>query len=183
MKRLCLPLLLVFCLLLSSCGAGASRKQYEQFSQELSSQSSLSFTAQLRAEYEDKTAEFTLCYERDEDGQTVTVLAPELIAGVKAHIAAGNTALEYDGVRLDTGELDSYGLTHMSALPVLVDAMLNGHLDSRWQEDGKSVCQLISNDHLSVSVWFETESMTPVRAELASDGRVTVCCEISDWKY
>lgn len=183
MKRLCLPLLLVFCLLLSGCGAGASKKQYEQFSQELSSQNSLSFTAQLRAEYEEKTVDFTLCYEADENGQTVTVLAPELIAGVKAHITAGNTALEYDGVRLDTGALDRYGLTPMSALPVLVDAMTNGHLDSRWQEEGKSVFQLIANDHLSATVWFEAESMTPVRAELVSDGRVTVCCELSDWNY
>lgn len=183
MKRLCLPLLLIFCLLLSGCGTGASKKQYEQFSQELSSQSSLSFTAQLRAEYEDKTVEFTLGYEMDENGQTVTVLAPELIAGVKARISAGKTALEFDSVSLDTGELDRYGLTPMSALPLLVDAMRSGHLDSCWQEDGKSVYQLILNDHLSASVWFETESMTPVRAELMSEGRVTVCCEISEWTY
>ncbi len=102
MKRLCLPFVLALCLLLSGCGSGV-KKQYEQFSSALVQRDSLSFTARLRAEYEDKTAEFTLKYARDESGQTITVTEPEIIAGISARIAGDGTALEYDGMILDTG--------------------------------------------------------------------------------
>ena len=37
-------------------------------------------------------------------------------------------------------------------------------------------------DGMTVTVWLEEESMTPVYAELASGERVTVFCEIEDWK-
>lgn len=180
MKRLCLPVLLVFCLLLSGCGTRAAKKQYEEFSQTLEEKTSLSFVGELCAKYEDKSVEFTLQYQSDENGCTVTVLEPELLAGVSAHIAKDSTALEYDGMIIDTGELDSYGLSPMSALPVLVEAMMNGHLDSHWEEAGQTVLKLVLNDHLTASVWFDKE-MIPTAAELISDGRVTVSCEISDW--
>ena len=182
MKRICLPILLAVSLLLSGCGGtGAVRAAYRDFSAELSEAESLSFTAAVRAEYEHKTARFTLEYFENADGGTVTVLAPELIAGVYAHVGAEDTALEYDGVMLDTGALDSFGLSPMSAMPLLIRAMKSGHLDSFWAEDGKSVYQLIPDDNIICTVWFSPEDMLPVRAELISEGRVTLYADISDW--
>ena len=180
MKRLCLPFVLALCLLLSGCGSGV-KKQYEQFSSALVQRDSLSFTARLRAEYEDKTAEFTLKYARDESGQTVTVAEPEIIAGISARIAGDGTALEYDGMILDTGELDAYGLTPMSALPVLVSAMESGHLESFRKEDGLLVLELVPEEHLAVTVWFD-EEMRPLKAELVSEGQLRVACAIENWK-
>lgn len=180
MKRLCLPFVLALCLLLSGCGSGV-KKQYEQFSTALVQRDSLSFTARLRAEYEDKTAEFTLKYARDESGQTVTVTEPEIIAGISARIAGDGTALVYDGMILDTGELDAYGLTPMSALPVLVSAMESGHLESFRKEDGLLVLELVPEEHLAVTVWFD-EEMRPLKAELVSEGQLRVACAIENWK-
>lgn len=181
MKRLCLPALLAVCLLLAGC-ANSAKKQYEQFSAGLSGRSSLSFTAQLSAEYTDRTVDFTLQYEQNEGGSTVTVVAPALISGVRARFSAGGSAIEYDGIVVDTGELDACGLTPMSALPLLVEALKNGHAESFWSEDGKSVVQLVLSDSRSAVVRFDSGSMTPVSAELVSDGRVTVRCEIENWK-
>ena len=182
MKRICLPLILILSLLLSGCGSGSeTKKAYESFSKELSASDSLSFTAAVRAEYEHKTAKFSLSYTENADGGTVTVLSPELIAGVSAHVSPGSTSLEYDGVLLDTGDLNDFGLSPMSALPVLVQAMKAGFMDSFWEEDGKTVYQLIPDDNLICTVWFNSEDMLPVRAEMISDGRVTIYADISDW--
>lgn len=182
MKRICLPMLIVVCLLLSGCGSGGEmKKAYRDFSAELSQADSLSFTAAVRAEYEHKTARFTLSYSEDEEGGRVTVLAPELIAGVTANVGPDSTSLEYNGVMLDTGALDNFGLSPMSALPVLVQAMREGSMDSFWAEDGKLAYQLVADDGLICTVWFEAEEMLPLRAELICDGRVTVYAEISDW--
>lgn len=180
MKRILLPLLLV-CLLLSGCGSRANEKRFAEFSETLAAKPTLSFTGQIRAEFEDRTLEFTLAYQKDAEGQTVSVLKPERISGVKAHLAAGSSTLEFEGLILDTGPLDPYGLTPMNALPKLVEALCAGHLDSQWEEAGSLVCRLILDDHLSASVWFEEETMRPTYAELQSDETVHIFCEISDW--
>lgn len=182
MKRICLPLILVLCLLLSGCGSSSAIKNaYREFSAALSETESLYFTAAVRAEYEHKTARFTLEYAEDESGGTVTVLAPELIAGVSAHIEPDSTSLQYDGIMLDTGDLDDFGLSPMSSLPMLIQSLKGGYLDSFWEEDGKTVYQLIPNDNLICTVWFNPSDMSPVRAELITDGRVTVYIDISEW--
>ena len=83
---------------------------------------------------------------------------------------------------LDTGSLDSFGLSPMSSLPVLLHAMRVGHAESFREEDGQTVVQLAPDDNLLCTVWFEKDPLRPVRAELITDGRVTVVVEISDWQ-
>ena len=180
MRRL-YPLLLCLCLMLTGCQRRDIQAEFEALSSRLAESGSLSFTANVRAEYEDKTARFTLGYEENAEGGTVTVLAPELIKGIKAHVGPGGTQLQYDSVVLDTGSLDNFGLSPLSSLPVLLQALKAAHLDSFWEEDGMSVLQLEPEDQLKCTVWFESESMIPLRAEIASGGRVTVYIEISDW--
>lgn len=180
MKRL-YPLLLCLCLLLTGCRNRDVQAEFESFSKTLGELNSLSFTAGVRAEYENKTARFSLAYEEDASGGTVTVLAPELIKGIRAHVSPGGTQLEYDSVILDTGALDSFGLSPLSSLPLLVQAMKSAHLDSFWEEDEMLVLQLEPEDGLKCTVWFEDTTMRPLRAEIISGGRVTVYIEISDW--
>ena len=180
MKRL-YPMLLCICLVLTGCQRRDVQAEFDSFSRSLSESSTLSFTANVRAEYENKTARFTLSYAGDSEGGTVTVLAPELIKGIKAHISPGGTQLRYDSVVLDTGALDSFGLSPLSSLPLLVQAMKCAHLDSFWEEEGQLVLQLEPDDERRCTIWFESEGMSPLRAEIVSGGRVTVYIEISDW--
>ena len=182
MKRLPFLLLLCIALLLTGCGKSRAESEFETFSARLNALDSLRFTARVRAEYEHKTARFTLRYEEGAEGGRVTVLAPELIRGVSARIRPGGTTLEYDSVVLDTGSLDSLGLSPMSSLPVLLHALRVGHAESFWEEDGQTVAQLAPDDALLCTVWFENSPLRPVRAELVTDGRVTVVIEISEWE-
>ena len=181
MKRM-LPILLCLCLLLAGCGRDGAERDFESFSERLNTLDALRFTAKVRAEYEHKTARFTLAYEEDAEGGRVTVVAPELIRGVSARFEPGGTTLEYDSVVLDTGSLDSFGLSPMSSLPVLLHAMRVGHAESFWEDDGQTAAQLKPDDNLLCTVWFAKDPMRPVRAELVTDGRVTVIVEISDWQ-
>ena len=182
MKKFCLSLTLCLCLFMSGCGAREFVRARDTVAERLAGAECLSFTANLRAEYEHKTARFTLSYYEDSDGGKVTVLAPQLIAGVSARIEPGSTSLEYDGVCLGTGELDDFGLSPMSALPMLVQALKDGDMNAGWSEGGCTVLELQSTDELVCTVWFAPEDMTPRQAELRSDGRVKVFAEISDWQ-
>ena len=167
---------------MSGCGGREFAKAREDLAARLDEAECLSFTANIRAEYENKTARFTLSYYEDGEGGRVTVLAPQLIAGVTARIQPGSTSLEYDGVCLGTGELDDFGLSPMSSLPMLVQALKDGDMNAGWSEGGCTVLELQSTDELVCTVWFAPEDMTPRQAELRSDGRVKVFAEISDWQ-
>ena len=182
MKRLSILFALFLALLLAGCGKSSAESELESFSARLNAAEALRFTARVRAEYEHKTARFTLAYEENAEGGRVTVLAPELIRGVSARFKPGGTTLEYDSVVLDTGSLDSFGLSPMSSLPVLLHALRVGHAESFREEGGQTVAQLAPDDALLCTVWFEKNPMRPVRAELVTDGRVTVVIEISEWQ-
>ena len=181
MKKICLPLLTALCLLLSGCGTGSAKAAFEELSNDVQNRSLLSFTAGVRAEYEHKTARFTLSYQEDADGGLVTVVAPELIAGVSARIEPGTTKLEYDSVVLDTGSLDNFGLSPLSSMPLLVQSIKAGHAESYRTEGDFTVIELEPDDGLRCTVWFDDE-MVPVRAELARDRQVIIYMEINDWK-
>ena len=171
MKRLCLPVLLICCLLLSACGDRSEEERYAEFARSVSEADTLSFEAGLRAEYEDRTL-----------GCTVSVLAPETMAGIRARLTEGSSTLAYEGLVIDTGDLDAYGLTPVNALPRLLETLAGGHLESCWTEAGQEAFQLIADDHLSATVYFEPETMTPREAELLSDGHLRVACQIEGWE-
>lgn len=179
MKKLWLTAL-ALCLLLTGCGDRRMETRWEDFSAALRERETLGFTAALRAEYDDRSVEMTLRYARSDGVQRVTVLEPAIIAGIGAALRDGETQLEYDGIVLDTGPLDRYGLCPLSALPRLVEALCRAQPDSCWQEGGETVYLLVIDDNCRAQVWFD-EDMRPVHAELLSDGAVRVVCEIHDW--
>ena len=177
--RLCLPL--VLCLLLSACGQNPAEARFLAFSEELREAERLDFTARLTCEYPELTADFTLRYAMRPDGETVTVVEPAAIAGVRAHTGEGSRELLYDSLVLDLGEPDG-SLSPASALPMLVEALRRGHPDAYWQEDGGDAVRLILDDQLSADVRFSGDAGLPVHAQLISGDRVCVRCEIEDWR-
>lgn len=181
MRKTPLVTLLCFAIILTGCGGSAARESFEDFSRTLAEQPDLSFTARIRAEYDDRTAEFTLDYSADDSECVVSVVSPEMIRGVSARINAGDTALEYDGVILDTGALDAFGLSPMSALPLLVDTMKTSYLDTAWEEDDTLCAVLVPSDGVSVEVHLDKYTKTPLYAEISSNGHVRVFAEISAW--
>jgi hypothetical protein len=177
-KRFCLiPLLL--CLFLCGC-ANASQTRFEAFSQELAQKKSVAFTAHLHAIYPNRDADFDLRYEQADGVEQITVLSPGRISGITAYVERGQSSLHYDGMILDTGDLDANGLTPMSSLPLLMDALQNAHGDAYWEEDGCSAVKLLYSDNCSVQVWFNADYI-PCRAEIYSDNNLTVSCEIENW--
>ena len=182
MKRRILPIFLLFALLLSGCGARVAEARYRRFAEDLAARETLSFRCRLRAEYADRRVDFTLAFTRDESGDTVTVLAPEAIAGITARLAKGGSSLVYDDLILDLGPLDDRGLSPVGALPLLVDTLTGGHLDSCWEDGGLAAYALLADDSRSVRVWFSPEDMVPRSAQLLCDGAVVLACEIEQWR-
>lgn len=175
--RRALWILLLPTLLLSGC-ANSAETGFERFRSLLPG--TVHVTAELRCEYDERSASFTLRCDETDGGTVVTVLAPQEIAGVSAKLGAGLSQLSCDGVTLDCGDLNDFGLSPVTALPTLLRALREGHAESYWTEGGCTLCDLTLDDHVSAEVTL-SETLSPIAAELRSDGRVRVFLTFVDW--
>ena len=181
MKKI-LPLLLAALCLLTGCSSKYSGL-FEKLRTDTADSTALSFNADIRAEYDDRTERFSLACTRSAGETCVTVTRPESIAGVRARCADGGLKLEYGAVSMDLGVTDEKtGLTPAAAPAILTDAIINGFLTACGRDGDTVLCSVAYNDDISVQLWLSGTEGVPVRAEIVSGGRVTVFCDISDWK-
>ena len=128
--RRMLSCVLMMTLLLSGCKGGgentpetaalALRDTYQNLA-------GWSSTVDVTAEVGNKVFDFTLDASWQREGETVLVItAPELLAGITARIADGETVLEYDGAGLSLGLLDGKGLTAVSVVPWVMEQIGGG---------------------------------------------------------
>lgn len=171
----------LICLLLSGCGSRAEEQRFSAFSEDLRESGSVSFTAAVRAEYTDRRCDFVLSCDRAGDSCCITVIEPDCIGGIQAVIKGGSASLQYDSIIIDTGALDERGLSPVSAMPLIFDAIEHGFPEAFWDEDGLHCVHLTIDDELSAIIGFEPESYIPVRAELISSGHVIINCKITEW--
>lgn len=178
LKKL-LPLMISLVLL---CGcADNGEESFDQFVKRVSEAETVSFSADVRAEYSDKTAEFTLRYAQSEESAEVEITRPETVAGIKARVTGDALSLEYDGAILDIGSFGDTELSPMSALPLLVRSMTDAHVDITWREDDMIAARLVPSDDLTVTLWLSNE-LVPLNAEISYKEQTVIFIEINDWE-
>ena len=131
---------------------------------------------------DEKICEYTLLFTQDAEGETVEVLAPELIANIKAHIGKEEVTLSYDGVMLETGSSLSDNLSPLMAIPLFMDIITEGHLENAWSEtsDGTelAVSELEMPDGTIMTLWQRSSDMTPIHADIRSGDKVEIKIDI-----
>ncbi|MDE6589127.1 MAG: hypothetical protein K2K53_02015 [Oscillospiraceae bacterium] len=137
----------------------------------------------VTAQVGDKVFDFTLDARWQRDGETVlTITAPELLSGITARIAQGETVLEYDGAGLSLGLLDGKGLTAVSAVPWLMEQIDRGYMAKcAWAGDNGELLritfrdpQAAPNDGTEYQITFEKEGFALAGAEVSVDGAVVL---------
>ena len=126
------------------------------------------------------------------EGETVlTITAPENVAGITARILEGETALEYDGMRVETGPLDGSGMSPVDAVPVLLDYAEGGYIAACGMEtvDEREVLRVdcrepeaAAGEGRACSLWFDPSTHALLRGELSQDGFTVIQCEFSNFQ-
>ena len=104
MKKLAALLLsALFLLPLTACRTKETASRAETVQERYAALTSYTAAAAVELADEEENVRYTLRFDADAEETKVTVLAPELLAGVTAHLAADTLKLEYDGLVLDAG--------------------------------------------------------------------------------
>lgn len=174
---------LMMTLLLCSCTAGGGETTPEEAALNLRDtyQALAGWTADVdvTAEVGNKVFDFTLNAQWRREGETVlTITAPDMLSGITARIAQGETVLEYDGAGLSLGLLDGKGLTAVSAVPWLMEQIDKGYMAKcAWAGENGSLLQICFRDPeaepntgTEYQITFERESCALSSAEVSIDG-------------
>lgn len=176
------------------CGCGEENGDNQQtldLREAFISMESCSGSMDVTADYGQRVYEYTVEFSGDgSGGMNLVLTAPEEVAGITAHITQGQTALEFDGVALETGPLNQAGLSPLDALPAFVSAMQNGYLAESGRElmGETELLRLVFREPdrspgqgLETVLWFDKERNTLHQGELRSDGYTVVRCSFTSF--
>ena len=176
-------------LLLAGCGpAGVSRAEELALTirGEYLAVERCSFRAQVTADYGRRVYQYELEAEVTPEQTVLTLTAPESVAGFAARITGKDSVLEFDGVSVETGPLDGGGLTAVSALPALLEAVRSGYITACGLEEEGSVLRVDCGDPAGspgsgteTALWFDASDHTLTRGEISVDGFRVILCEFS----
>jgi len=192
--RKALSCVLMITLLLSGCRAGSGGNTPEEEALALretyQALAGWSASADLSVCYTETVYDFSLDAQWRRDGETVlTVTAPELVAGITARVAQGETVLEYDGAGLSLGLLDDSGLTPVSAVTTCMEQIQRGWMAKcAWAGENDAHLQISFQDPerednagTQFLLTFDRAGYALLSAEVSAQGRTVLSAQFSDF--
>lgn len=172
-----LALMISLMLSFSACGSAAKHEEvFESWRSEFNAAESHMAQAEVSAISEESETVFLLRCETKGENVSVEVLEPQMIARVKVNVSEEEGTLAYDGTVLTLGDIDEAGSSPMLALPLMMELIKEGHLESVWTEtyeDGKAlVSELENGDGVRMQLCQDYETMKPLFAAVRSGERV-----------
>ena len=168
-------LIFVLLLVLTGCSQGPSELQQGlALRSKLSQASSITFHADITADYGQTVHNFSMACQSDSLGNlTFTVTAPETISGITGTVSQEGGKLTFEDTALQFDTLAEDQVTPVTAPWILVKTLLGGYLTSACTEEGSvrlSIDDRYEEDALHLDIWLDEESL-PSRADIFYDDR------------
>lgn len=192
--RRCVCALMISVLLLSGCGSKVNTADELALNirTEYMAMTGFHAIADIVADYGERIYEYTLDAVWQKDGETVlTVIKPEMIAGITARIKDGSSILQYDGASLETGELSPDGFSPVEAIPALVGYITSGYMAEcgiEEEENGQQLLRILCRDPENSSgtgpetnFWIDVGTHALVRAEFLYNGYTVIQCVFTEF--
>ena len=142
----------------------------------------------VTADYGQRVYDYEMDAVLEGEELTLTLTAPETVAGMTAHLSEGEGQLEYEGVWVETGTLDENGLTPLSAFSAMLEAARGGYITACSLEEEENLLRVDCGDPTAspgegreVTLWFEPSTRNLVRGEVSVDGFRVILCECTDF--
>lgn len=148
---------------------------------------------EVTADYGARVYAFTLDFTWRREGEsTLSVVAPEELAGLTARIADGEGRLEFDGVSLGAGDLTGEGLTPMELLPSVMEYVGGGYMAECVFEalGGQDALRVLFRDPEAQAgsgtecvLWFDCGARALLRCELSWDGALVLSGDFTEFEF
>ena len=164
-------------LLLTACG-GEEKEPAVMLQEQYAAVQSATMEADITCHYDDEVRQYTLLCAYTPRSSTVTVLAPEDLAGISATVEEGTLTLSYEDISLDAGSYSAAAISPVAALPKLMEAAATGYVTEQSQEiveeqtSLRLSCDLGDQAGTVYTTWFDEQSLLPLRSEISVDGFV-----------
>lgn len=163
-------------LVLTGCG-GTVQQRFDAAQEQFAQAGQIHTLADVQANFGQSVENYAIEYQYQDGTWTAMVKAPEVLAGITARIAEGNSEIEYDGVILPTGDLRKQGISPIYSVPMLVSALEEGTTGSVWREGEQIAAKQIYDEEIAVTLWF-TDDGTLVSGEIFENGTVNIKCSL-----
>ena len=185
MKRNRISVLMISLLLLCGCAKEqAAEEQFLAFRESIQD-CYLVLDAEITADYGETVEYYTIASRETTEGTDLEVLAPVELEGIRASTDGEDYTLSYEGAILGVSPLTASGVTPISALPVLADALCSAHVERCWEEvyNGRETLavSLCIDERTTVTLWLAVENFAPCFAELAEDGQTVLFYTVTNW--
>ena len=188
--RKCLVCVLMI-ILLTGCGA-AEGSEAEELALTIRGEylaiDSCAVQAAITADYGQRVYQYEMDMAVDGEETVLTLSAPETVAGLTARLEGADGFLEFDGLSVETGPLDSSGLTPVSSLPALLEAARSGYIAACALEEDGALLRVDCGDPAGspgtgteYALWFDAATHALTRGEISANGFRVILCEFSDF--
>jgi outer membrane lipoprotein-sorting protein len=184
-------MILTLALLLTGCaGRQGSDKGAQQLRSHYQDMPAIQAQAEVSADYGDRAYQYTVTVQGSEEEGSLTVTAPESIAGTGTAWKDGQTVLDYDGISLETGQLSPDGLSPADAMPVILAACRSGAVaESGWTDwgEGERCLYLLTQNPKSpekdstVALWVDPDTGRLLYAEILWQGKRVISFTFTDF--
>ena len=147
---------------------------------------SVSFDAEITADYGDKTYAFTMNCQADTQGNlTFQVLQPELISGISGTVSASGGKLTFDDTALAFDLMADGQFSPVSGPWLLMKTLRSGYLTSSNREGELlrlSIDDSYNDDALHLDIWLDDQNM-PIHADILWQGRRVLSIAVKDFTF
>lgn len=189
--RYCTPMILLL-LILGGCGGNGKNSEEAQALEirtDYLAMNACSGTAEIRADYGQRVYDYTIDFTWQKEGDMVlTITQPEELSGVTATLREGETLLQYEDVRLETGPISPEGLSPVDSLPAFLDYIRSGSITQCGTETLGAAealriqCgdpEMAPGSGTEAILWFDKETHALLQGELRSDGFTVIQCKLT----
>lgn len=141
------------------------------------------FAAEAAADYGEQVYRFTMdCVWSPESGGSLTLTAPQTLAGIRAEVSADGTRVSYEDMEVGLECLAGGHLAPMALPYLLGSSWYEGYISVCGMEDGllRMTClEGYEEEELTVDTWLDTQSGQPLHCEISYQGQTLLTAEIS----
>lgn len=147
----------------------------------------ISSQVSLTADYGHRVYEYEMDLQVQGDLITLTLTAPDYASGITAQIQNQQGILSYQDISVETGPLNPEGLTPMSSVPALLDAVRSGYITSCILEDSGLLridCgqpDVPPGTGTEMVLWFQPETSALTQGDILVDGFRHITCRFSQF--